>query len=185
MFSAPSASPVVLLKLRNRPFTVTRYWVGPTAPIESGGTNPGVSAIVAPVKFVPRVCGVESVVNADGAPPGSWDTLGERGSCGSDLRKSASCSGLGTVGVRPDRSTIRCSRIRVATDLVRLGAPVTGVPPCQVVSVADPGADAARRIPASERRASPTSRDAIPATALRVWLEPRGSDITPPSRAEA
>src|SRR5881409_247189 len=77
--SAPSASPVVLLKLRNRPFTVTRYCVGPTAPIVSGGTNPGVSEIVAPVKLVPRDCGVESDADADAAPPGTCDTWGEPG----------------------------------------------------------------------------------------------------------
>src|SRR5439155_8301074 len=57
-FSTPSATPVDLLKERMRPLTATMYCVGPTSPMLSGGKAP-VSASVAPVKLVPRVCGEE------------------------------------------------------------------------------------------------------------------------------
>jgi hypothetical protein len=53
-----------------------------------------------------------------------------------------------------------------ATDSVRLGPPMTGVPRCQEVSVADLGAGGAERMPMSERRRRPASREAIPATTL-------------------
>src|SRR6478672_3090482 len=56
--------------------------------------------------------------------------------------------------------------MRAATDSVRLGAPATGVPPCQVVSVADPAAVGAERMPTNVRSARPTSRDEIHATSL-------------------
>ncbi len=165
--SAPSASPVVFLKLRKRPFTVTMNCVGPTAPIVSGGTNPGVSEIVAPVKLVPTVCGVDGPVVAARGPPGSCDTSGEAGFSGSDRRKSASVSGFWCTGGRPDRSAIRCNRMRPATDSVLLGAPVIGVPCCQETCAAAGGADGADRMPTSETRTSPTSRQTIGATTSR------------------
>src|SRR5215208_2648942 len=54
--TAPSAVPLLLLKLRKRLFTVTMNCVGPTAPILSGGTA-APSARVAPVKLVLGTCG--------------------------------------------------------------------------------------------------------------------------------
>src|SRR5439155_630983 len=50
----PSATPLALLNVRSRPLTATTNWLGPTAPIESGGKAP-VSASVAPVKLVEGV----------------------------------------------------------------------------------------------------------------------------------
>src|SRR5438874_1755856 len=47
----PSATPLALLNVRSRPLTATTNWLGPTAPIESGGKAP-VSASVAPVQLV-------------------------------------------------------------------------------------------------------------------------------------
>src|SRR5438552_9093550 len=82
----PSAPPVLLLNVRTLPLMTTRNWVGPTAPIESGG-NPLASASVAAVKLNPTVCesgeigepgGAGFPANgpfggqpADGAEPGS------------------------------------------------------------------------------------------------------------------
>src|SRR5437867_4302564 len=53
----PSATPVLLLKLRIRPLTATMNWLGPAAPMESGGKEFSVSASVAPRKFKVRTCG--------------------------------------------------------------------------------------------------------------------------------
>src|SRR5438477_810259 len=50
----PSATPLALVNVRSRPLTATTNWLGPTAPIESGGKAP-VSASVAPVKVVEGV----------------------------------------------------------------------------------------------------------------------------------
>ena len=55
--STPSGLPEVLLKERNRPLTVTRNCVGPTAPIVSGGTSPE-SDSWAPRKLVLTVCAI-------------------------------------------------------------------------------------------------------------------------------
>ena len=181
--SAPSASPVVFLKLRKRPFTVTMYCVGPTAPIVSGGTNPAVSEIVAPVKLVPTVCGVDGPVVADRGPAGSCDTSGEPGFSGSDRRKSASVSGFWCTGGRPDRSAIRCNRMRPATDSVLLGAPVVGVPCCQEICAAAGAAGGADRMPTSEMRTSPTSRQTIGTTTLRSVVVRARSNITSPPQA--
>src|SRR6478735_11219902 len=143
-FNAPSASPVVLLKLRNRPFTVTMYWVGPTAPMLSGGTSPPVSEIVAPVKLVPTVCGVEGALDGGAMPAGSCATSGDPGFSGRDCRKSPSSSGFWCTGACPDRSAIRWSYIRPATDSVRPGPPGRGVPACQIVADVDPPSGARR-----------------------------------------
>lgn len=67
--SAPSTAPVLLLNVRIRPLTPTRNWVGPAAPIESGGMSPE-SLKVAPRKFVvtlwgARGCSIRSVVAAE------------------------------------------------------------------------------------------------------------------------
>src|SRR2546430_12307528 len=51
---ALSATPLALLNVRSRPLTATTNWLGPTAPIESGGKAP-VSASVAPVKLLEGV----------------------------------------------------------------------------------------------------------------------------------
>src|SRR6476659_4324618 len=69
--------------------------------------------------------------------------------------------------------------MRAATDSVRLGAPATGVPPSQVVSVADPATVGAERMPTNVRSARPTSRDAIHAAILlrasgRIVISPEG-----------
>src|SRR5438128_2564655 len=56
-FTPPSARPVLLLKLRIRPLRATMNWLGPAAPMDSGGKEFSVSASVAPRKFKVRTCG--------------------------------------------------------------------------------------------------------------------------------
>src|SRR5258708_4776143 len=78
-FMPPSATPVVLLKLRMRPFSATMNWLGPAAPMVSGGKEFSVSARVAPVKFRPTVCGV---LGERGAPFVSGGQIGVSGDSG-------------------------------------------------------------------------------------------------------
>ncbi len=56
-FITPSATPVLLLKVRIRPFTQTMNCEGPAAPMLSGGKE-RVSVRVAPTKLVAVVCGL-------------------------------------------------------------------------------------------------------------------------------
>src|SRR5215813_13883802 len=80
-FTTPSATPVALLKVTRRPFTKTKYCVGPTEPMQSGG-NDSVGLTperVAPVKFVPTTCGLRIWLSfgfalKSGASSGSWET---------------------------------------------------------------------------------------------------------------
>src|SRR6516162_10917092 len=68
---APSATPVALLKLRKRPLSAIMNWVGPAAPMVSGGNEDSVSARVAPRKLTEVVCGV------CGKPPGLFVGAGQ------------------------------------------------------------------------------------------------------------
>src|SRR3954463_347575 len=75
----PSAVPLVLLKVRIRPFTATMNWDGPTAPMLSGGKAP-VSPSVAPRKFAPVVCGVFGLIG--GSPASGIGKIGVFGESG-------------------------------------------------------------------------------------------------------
>src|SRR5690349_17895927 len=74
----PSATPVTLLKDRIRPFTATMNWLGPAAPMESGG-NERVSARVAPRKLMSVVCGVLGAGPEPVDVGGQFATTGESG----------------------------------------------------------------------------------------------------------
>src|SRR2546422_6124227 len=98
VFMTASATPVVLLNETVRPLTATMYWLGPTAPSQSGG-NELVGLVplnVAPVKLTPTVCGLKTR-NARPSGDGlvmSWfpglggidATCGDAGFCGRPLR---------------------------------------------------------------------------------------------------
>src|ERR1051326_2918049 len=79
----PSFTPVFLLKLRIRPFSATINWLGPTAPIESGGKENSVSARVAPRKLKARPCGALGSGLEPEPEIGSFGTSGEFGLEGS------------------------------------------------------------------------------------------------------
>ena len=182
-FSAPSASPVVLLKLRNRPFTVTMNWVGPTAPMVSGGTNPGVSEIVAPVKLVPIVCGVEGAVDAgQRRPPGSCDTSGERRVLGE--RRPEVAFLLGLLVYRRPPGPIRDPLVvhQAGYRLGPPGPPGRGVPACQIVADVDPPSGT-RRNPTATMRARATRSAVTRATVLRAGVCASGGIVaTVPER---
>src|ERR1700682_5726827 len=81
MSMPPSAAPVVLLNDLIRPLTMTMNWLGPTAPLVSGGIN-GESALVAPRSWVPTV----------------WAARGDRvpdAGCGSGVAVSLREAGFG------------------------------------------------------------------------------------------
>jgi hypothetical protein len=63
-FSTPSATPVVLLNDRMKTLAATMTCVGPTAPCESGGTNPPASGDAMPRKLLLTVCGVLRIGSA-------------------------------------------------------------------------------------------------------------------------
>src|SRR2546421_172124 len=88
----PSATPVVLLKVRTRPLTWTTNCVGPAAPIVSGGNAP-VSLSVAPVKF-----GVETVCGASGATVGFATPLTLRANTGTSLTMLGAAAAFGSCG---------------------------------------------------------------------------------------
>src|SRR6266436_2346320 len=75
----PSATPVLLLKLRIRPLTATMNWTGPVAPMESGGKEFSVSANVAPRKFTARTCGALGAGAEPELDAGQIATSGELG----------------------------------------------------------------------------------------------------------
>ncbi len=56
-FITPSAAPVVELNDLIMPFTATIYWVGPMAPMLSGGNGPLEEELVNPLNVVPIVWG--------------------------------------------------------------------------------------------------------------------------------
>src|SRR5439155_23982079 len=101
----PSATPVALLKVLIRPLTATTNWLGPTAPIESGGKAP-VSASVAPVKLVDGICAAAGT--------------GERRAPLSRSYAAACCGRERIAGTRPGRSVLPraaspgCSRAMIA-----------------------------------------------------------------------
>src|SRR3989442_2389059 len=74
--STPSATPVVLLKLRIRPLSAMMNWVGPTVPIVSGG-KALVSKSVAAVKLIPTVCGLAVVPLSELSGGGELGTAGQ------------------------------------------------------------------------------------------------------------
>src|SRR5438445_13347329 len=75
----PSFTPVLLLKLRMRPLIATMNWLGPAAPMESGGKEYSVSASVAPRKLMDATCGVIGAGCEPKPAGGHWMTLGESG----------------------------------------------------------------------------------------------------------
>src|SRR6266567_8277771 len=75
----PSATPVLLLKLRIRPLRATMNWLGPAAPMESGGKEFSVSASVAPRKFRARTCGALGEGTEPAPDTGKAATSGEPG----------------------------------------------------------------------------------------------------------
>src|SRR5437773_10884650 len=74
-----SATPVLLLKLRIRPLRATMNWLGPAAPMESGGKEISVSASVAPRKFKERICGALGAGEEPELESGKVATSGELG----------------------------------------------------------------------------------------------------------
>src|SRR5207302_5644841 len=78
----PSAAPVFLLKLRIRPLSATMNWLGPAAPMESGGKEFSVSASVAPRKFRVRSCGDLGTGEEPELESGKVATSGEPGFAG-------------------------------------------------------------------------------------------------------
>ena len=119
-FSWPTAP--ALLNTRMRPLTPPRNWVGPTAPMLSGGTNWESAASVAPVKLLPT----ESFGPVASAAP-SFVSGVEAGESGFGRRcRSASSSGRSIRAC--EAPFARCSSM--IADVVRSmpGAPVQGCP---------------------------------------------------------
>ena len=108
-FSAPSATPVVLLKDLMRPLTATTNCDGPTVPMVSGGNEP-VSASVAPVKLVETVCdfGCEAADEREFAEGANFG-LPSVPACGMPSRSGRNSGFNKRNAGTPDASRCRCN----------------------------------------------------------------------------